>query len=112
MSEPKFGMSEFLTILQQEGVSLQSEGVKDIALTPSAALRAIAALKVAQVGVAGGEIWKKTGVRFVPTYDIWNVERSDYSSDGEYVRVSLDIAERQVLKYTVSQNEEYVTLGI
>ena len=112
MSELKRDYSEYLSILQKEGVSLQREGVNDVALTPAAAHRAIAALRCSQTGIIGGEIWRKKGDRFVPTYDIWDVEKSDYLSHAEYVLASLEIAERQVQKYVDSQDDVFVTLGI
>jgi len=112
MIESKRVPSEFLTILQQEGVSLQSEGVADVALAPVAALRAVATLRSAQIGITGGEVWEKKGDRFVLTYDIWNVEKSDYTNYDEFVQASLAIAERQVKKYVDSQDKVFLTLGI
>jgi len=112
MIESKRVPSDFLTILQQEGVSLQSEGVADVALAPVAALRAVATLRSAQIGITGGEVWEKKGDRFVLTYDIWNVEKSDYPNYDEFVQASLAIAERQVKKYVDSQDKVFLTLGI
>ncbi len=112
MIESKCVPSAFLSILQQEGVSLKSEGIVDVGLIPDAARRAVAALRSAQIRITGGEVWKKKGNRFVPTYDIWDVEKSDYSSHDEYVQASLDIAERQVKKYIDSKDEIFIVLGI
>jgi Immunity protein 40 len=112
MIDSKHTLSEYRAILEQEGVSLQSEGIADVALAPVAAQRAIAVLKSAQVGVVGGEVWKREGNRFIPTYDIWNVEKSDYASHEEYIQQSLKIADQQVCKYINSQDEVYLTLGI
>lgn len=112
MTNPTHIPKEFLAILQEEGISLRSEGVNDIALKPEAALRAVAALRTSQVGITGGEIWEKKDERFFPTYDIWDVEKSDYSNISEYIQASLDIAERQIKKYVAAFNEIVVTLGI
>ena len=112
MSESKRGQSEYISILQKEGVSLQIEGVDDVALAPAVARRAISALRCSQMGITGGEVWKKMGDRFVPTYDIWDVEETDYPSHDAYVLASLEIAERQVQKYADSKDDVFVTLGI
>lgn len=112
MNKPQRLPSEFLSILQMEGISLQSEGVADIALKPESAFRAVAALRAAQVGITGGEVWERRDGRFVPTYDIWDVDESDYSSLDKYIQVSLALAERQVKKYLDSQEGVFIILGI
>lgn len=104
--------SDFLQLLANEGVSLHQEGVVDVALTPSVAKQAIALLRFAGVAVIGGEVWEKRGDSFFPTYDIWNVEEDDYSSQEKYVKASLDIADQQVQKYLKSKERVYVVLGI
>lgn len=103
---------EFSSILQQEGVSLQSEGISDVALKPHAALRAIEILRSAQIGIVGGEVWERKDGRFFPTYDIWDVDRSNYKNDADHASISLDIAERQVRTYIDSHKDIFITLGI
>lgn len=112
MTNPKPIPTAFLTILQKEGISLQSEGVVDIALPPDAARRAIDTLRLAQIGVNGGEVWAKNGARFAPTYDIWHVEKSDYSSHEEYLQASLDIAELNVGRYLDAPESIFIVLGL
>ena len=103
---------EFQSILDQDGVSLESEGVADIALPPSAARRALDVLRSAKIAVTGGEVWCRSGNRFTPTYDIWNVEKADYSTVDEYVRDSLEVAGKQVDKYMSLQDGFFIALGI
>jgi hypothetical protein len=103
---------EFQSILDQDGVSLKSEGVADIALPPGAARRALDVLRAAKIAVTGGEVWCRRGDRFTPTYDIWNVESADYSTVDEYVRDSLEVADKQVNKYMSLQEGFFIALGI
>ena len=103
---------EFLAILQNEGVSLQTEGVADVALSPSAARRAIEILKLSKIRILGGEVWKREGKRFIPTYDIWNIERSDYLSYEKYTQESLEMATHQVERCELGLEDVFLTLGV
>lgn len=98
-------------ILDQHGVSLKSEGVADIALSPSAAQKALQVLEAAEIAVTGGEVWRRHDGRFMPTYDIWNVERADYATPDEYVKDSLEIAKKQIDRYMNLQGDIFITLG-
>lgn len=102
----------FQVILYQDGVSLKSEGIADIALSPGAARRALGVLRSAKIAVTGGEVWRRSGNGFTPTYDIWNVEKYDYSTVDEYVRDSLAVADKQVEKYLCIKDDLYIVLGI
>ncbi|GKS87691.1 hypothetical protein [Acidovorax sp. SUPP2539] len=77
------------SIFEQEGISLGSEGVDEMALPLHAALDAIAILRISCTAAKGGEVWEKVGDRFKPTYDGWNSEREDYSSESEYIEAAL-----------------------
>jgi Immunity protein 40 len=112
MTKQKSIPQEFLTILEQEGQSLKSEGVADIALSPHMALRALEVLRRAEVAVTGGEVWKKVGDRFQPTYDIWNIEKADFESSDLYVQASLNMAQQQIKNYIDSSDEIFVSIGI
>ena len=103
---------KFLELLQLEGISLASEGVSDIALFPAIALQAIQLLRCSQTGIIGGEVWKcNSEGRFVPTYDIWDLDKSDYKSVDEYLLQSSDIAEKQVRGY-LGSTDIVIVLGI
>ncbi|MFN4120705.1 hypothetical protein [Acidovorax sp.] len=103
---------EFLAILQQEGVSLQSEGVNDIALPLNTALRAIAILRTSRVATIGGEVWERVGDRFKPTYDGWTNEREDRIGESEYIDSSLNAAEKVVAFYSSRGGDFYIAFGI
>ena len=85
-------MADFWAILQQEGVSLQSEGLNDVALAPSAARRAIAALRVAQAGISGGETWRKEidFVRLMTFGNLYNTRHLGACSQGSPAPDNID----------------------
>ena len=103
---------DFLLIVAQEGVSLEREGVSEIALTSEAAVRAIEILGVAHVAIKGGEVWERGGDRFKPTYDGWNLERKDYGSENDYVEASLEAAKKLASFYASRDGDFYITLGL
>ena len=112
MNAPIEVPSEFLNIRQQEGISLESEGSCDLAFTPEVALRAIRALTGSQTGILGGEVWRlNDDGRFVQTYDIWDVERSDYKRADEFLQQSWDLAERQVNRYINLKDKFFIVLN-
>jgi broad-specificity NMP kinase len=57
-------------------------------------------------------VWKcNSEGRFVPTYDIWDLDKSDYKSVDEYLLQSSDIAEKQVRGY-LGSTDIVIVLGI
>ncbi|GKS87506.1 hypothetical protein AVMA1855_25160 [Acidovorax sp. SUPP1855] len=105
-------LDNFFSIIQEEGVSLASEGVDDMALPLHAALHAITILRTSCAAAKGGEVWEKVGDRFKPTYDGWNSERADYSSESEYIEATLDAAEKVVVFYSSRGGEFYIVFGV
>jgi len=105
--------ASFSQILKEAGISLSSEGVGDIALTPKAAARAIQALKDAGVGITGGEAWQRKADRFLPTYDNWSIESSDFSNRDDYLRESWKRAECHITRYASgSRDDILIAIGI
>ena len=103
---------KFLELLRQEGISLASEGISDIAFSPIIALQAIQLLRGSLTGIIGGEVWKcNSEGRFIPTYDIWDLDKSDDQSIDEYLLQSWDVAEKQVRRYLAS-TDIVIVLGI
>ncbi|GKS77988.1 hypothetical protein AVME950_23850 [Acidovorax sp. SUPP950] len=102
----------FFLIFEQEGISLENEGVKEIALPPDAAVRAIEILRIARVAIKGGEVWEKFGDRFKPTYDGWNLEREDCRNEDDYVEASLEAAKKLAIFYMSQKGDFYITIGL
>src|SRR5262245_48745013 len=93
----------FSAILRERGRSLQSEGVRDVALPPDAAMQAITILKVARVGILGGEVWVEKGTRFeLCAADVWDIERSDFEDEDQFLAASWQMAEKQVARLAAS----------
>ncbi|GKT26115.1 hypothetical protein [Acidovorax sp. SUPP3334] len=100
------------SIFEQEGTSLGSEGVDEVALPLHAAMHAITILRTYRTAAKVGEVWEKIGDRFKPTYDGWNFERKAYSSESEYVEATLDAAEKLVIFYFSRGGEFYIVFGV
>lgn len=112
MNSPSKIPESFFSILRQEGVSLKSEGVDDMALPLEAALRAISILRASRVPTVGGEVWERVGDRFKPTYDGWSLERENCIDENEYIDATLNAAEKVVGFYSSRNGVFFIAFGV
>lgn len=100
----------YLRLLREEGISLAGSGVNDTGLPPRSAAKAIQILKDSGIALIGGEAWQKVGERFVPIYDIWNIERGDFPDLQDYLRESWRLAESHVARHE-KRDDIFLVLG-
>lgn len=105
-------LKKYMEFLQEKGVSLKSEGISDFMLSPENSLHAIEILKNSGVPIIGGEVWRKNGDRFDITLDIWDLEKSEYSSRYCFFEESIKLAKNQAQKYIDKNDEFFLVINI
>jgi hypothetical protein len=81
------------------GISMDSLGVKNWALTRGQALEAIHHLSSIHIAILGGDVVTEERNCLAPTYDNWYCNRVSEESDDDYVRRSAEVARRYVQDY-------------
>ena len=88
--------SDFAAFLQNHGLSLQSMGLSELALTRDDLLEAARLALECQLPILGGDVYFLTGEAIEPAYANWHVERKDGESSDAFVKRSYDETIRYV----------------
>lgn len=93
------------------GADMGRSGIRNYALEKEPALSALDHLASLQVGVTGGDVFRRSGESFIPTYDSWYCNRESGEEDGAYVLRSVQIAKTYVAAYP-SDNVQFVVVPL
>ena|SRR6266478_3141219 len=91
--------NRYIELLNTNGVSLQTLGIRDIGLERSEALLAIEFLKEDSIPILGGDVYLRNGAAIEPSYANWHCDPKPGESKEDYFTRSWLTAEDYIRKY-------------
>lgn len=96
-------LSDIINAILSKGVSLESIGSKNRALSKQEALNALNQFKELQVPVLGGDVCELFGGVVIYNYDNWFCDRSPNESDLNFVNRSVEKAREYIENYRIKE---------
>jgi hypothetical protein len=92
-------LERYQQLLEARGVSLQSFGVRDIALRREDAALALKYLREASVPVLGGDVYFQRDSRLELAYANWHCDANAGEPPGDYLSRSVVAAEQYIRRF-------------
>lgn len=77
--------TEYRKLLESRGISLQSPGLAEIALSRADAILAVGLLRSASIPILGGDVYFKKATRIESAYANWHSDPMDGEDRGSFV---------------------------
>lgn len=89
---------------------METEGIRNWALTPQKAITAIRSLEKMKIAILGGDVYEIINNRFTSTYENWYCNKAQDEDDNQYLVRSIHMARQYILNHQSNNKIIYFCL--
>lgn len=106
------GKKKDVDAILNKGISLERQNINEYAFSKENVLKIIRQLEQINIGIAGGDVYKRKKKFFIPTYDNWQCDIQAGETENEYVQRSCDVALKYIANYHTDLNIFFVIVPL